>query len=54
MSRPEPKTIFSPAHKAALAQSRIGKKHSEETKQKIKESLKKRYEMRKKSTGPQI
>ena len=48
MSRPEPKTIFSPAHKAALAQSRIGKKHSEETKQKIKESLKKRYEMRKK------
>lgn len=48
------KTIFSPKHRAALALSRIGKKHSEETKQKIRETLKKRNALKKKTPGPQI
>ena len=48
------KTILSPEHKASIARARTGKKQSEETKQKIKESLKKRYAMRKKIAGPQI
>lgn len=44
---PEDKTIFSQKHRAAIAKARIGKKHSEETKAKIKASLKKKYELRK-------
>lgn len=45
------KTILSSEHKAAIARAMTGKKQSAETIQRRKESLKKRYAMRKKKSA---
>lgn len=52
MSTTEQKTIFSKAHKAALSEAHKGKKQSEETKQKIRETLKATFARRKKKLNP--
>lgn len=45
------KTTFCQEHKDKIRQARIGKKHSEETKQKMKESQRRNAALRKKSVG---
>jgi hypothetical protein len=46
------KTILGTEHRAAISRAMTGKKQSEETKQKRRESLKKTYDRRKKKTNP--
>ncbi len=45
------KTVIGQEHRTKLAQARLGKKHSEETKAKMRESQRRRAALKKKSVG---